>query len=378
MDVDTLCQPTKAEITWKDILTQVGRDLFDKEVQSAATYSYLWIADQMGHLGLGLVVAFALSWIVALLHGMFAWFGFPQLDPWLDHPWPLIVGCVLVAYWEFNAFRAYNALATGLFPPDTAMLAQNAVVAADYMVLGVAAGFAWMHGTLWQVGVTLAAVIVAVALAPPWLRQKIVWQKAGLPFLFRLCDFLPTIDKSAAEKLQSFIDTRARADTTGPVVVIYGPLGAGKTSLVCGIGTECAFDGSKVRYVTFDKLAQMAFADRDDPGPDNIVYWPWTESEVLLIDDVDTDRGPGDEAYLSFDEFRGILERQFKQRRFCLGRRMSVWVLGARPAEEAKLWADEIVRVCTQTAGAPELLLVECKLASIPKRSARALVSFLR
>ena len=45
-------KPTPPGVTTGFLLVQFWRDIFGKEVQSAATYSYLWMADQMGHVAL--------------------------------------------------------------------------------------------------------------------------------------------------------------------------------------------------------------------------------------------------------------------------------------------------------------------------------------
>ncbi len=41
--------PAPPRLSAGDLLAQFWLDIYGKEVQSAATYSYLWMADQMGH-----------------------------------------------------------------------------------------------------------------------------------------------------------------------------------------------------------------------------------------------------------------------------------------------------------------------------------------
>ncbi len=345
---DTIGTPQRAVVTVQDILHQVGRDLFDKEVASAATYSYLWIADQMGHIGLGIVVVFALGWIVPLFH----------LAPVWTHWLPLAIGMFLVSLWEYRAYRTYAALATGMFPSGDALLARNALIAAAYMVAGVAAGFAWHESTPIAVGVTAVAIPFLLVFAVPWLRQKIIWQKAGLPYLFRLSYSAAPIAKDDARKLQDLIDAQiAAGDKPAPksVIILSGPLGAGKTSLACGIGTECAFGGVKVRYTSFDKLAQMAVAKSDDSGPQNINYWPWRESELLVVDDINS--GVADNPYLNLDEFKAIVDGDFGPDKLCLGKRTTVWILGPKSDDGLKLWRDAIAAICEAGAGTPPAVL---------------------
>jgi hypothetical protein len=215
------CDPVKVSVPLKDVLAQVSRDLFDKEVASAATYSYLWIADQMGHIGLGLVIVFAASWLTAA----FNWPTTPA--SWL----PLWIGAIAVSIWEYRAYVTYAALTTGLFPSGKLLLARNAVIAAYYMVAGVIAGYAWQCPSKLNAAlVTLALIPSILIMAVPWVRQKIVWQKAGLPFLFRLSNMPLTITRSDAADLQRLLDRQiaeSKADRGavpgGPVIILSGP-----------------------------------------------------------------------------------------------------------------------------------------------------------
>jgi hypothetical protein len=85
------------------------------------------------------------------------------------------------------------------------------------------------------VGLLVAAV--TIVLAPWWLRQKIIWQKASLPYLFRLADVAAqTVQEADAEVLQELIDRGAPPSTTACQVVIGGPIGSGRTPMATGIG----------------------------------------------------------------------------------------------------------------------------------------------
>ena len=56
--------PTPPNLTLADLLKQFWADAYGKEVQTAATYSYTWLADQFGHLCLG-ILANVLATLVA-------------------------------------------------------------------------------------------------------------------------------------------------------------------------------------------------------------------------------------------------------------------------------------------------------------------------
>ena len=62
--------------------------------------------------------------------------------------------------------------------------------------------------------------------------------------------------------------------------------------MAAGIATAFAFRKNKVRYLSLNSLVEFAVAARaghlfpDDFGPTTISYWPWSEAQVLIIDDV--------------------------------------------------------------------------------------------
>ena len=62
--------PSAPKLTSKDILHQFWADAYGKEVQTAATYSYTWLADQFGHVCIGIVVDFAATAVERLGHGV--------------------------------------------------------------------------------------------------------------------------------------------------------------------------------------------------------------------------------------------------------------------------------------------------------------------
>src|SRR5690349_10063686 len=137
--------PEAPEITNKDIWTQFKIDIAGKEVQTAETYSHSWLANQFGHICLGIVLGSGLS--VVLGSGLSA--VLPPLrlpfSLYLRFPWDTVVGSVLaaigVAWWEWRAYRIAVTQATGQFPLGRKLLRDNAVIAAAYMMLGVAIAF---------------------------------------------------------------------------------------------------------------------------------------------------------------------------------------------------------------------------------------------
>jgi hypothetical protein len=244
------------------------------------------------------------------------------------------------------------------------------------MAMGVGAGFAFHQTALWGVTGFLVMLLVAVVCAPPWLRQKIIWQKAALPYLFRLADMQRTIGTEAAQQLQALIVKGAPPATAPYQVMIGGPIGSGRTPVAAGIGTEFAFRKSTVRYLSMDALlefaarsAQPPFAD--DAGPENIGDWRWSEVQVVIIDDI----GPliaaqEQEQQANLEQFRKLLHTGLAAVAPVLGRCHTVWVIGdLRPKGQTEMvgqaldqFAREIAVFCHSRQ---EVLVIE--LSEVPK-----------
>jgi hypothetical protein len=195
--------------------------------------------------------------------------------------------------------------------------------------------------------VTILCTIIALVAAYPWVRQKIIWQKAGMPFLFRLANAPATVSAADAKKLQTYTDAHIRKRTERathtPAIILTGPLWAGKTSLACGIGTEAAFRKLTVRYVTFDKLRQMAATNVDDLGPRNILYWRWRTSELVIIDDISS--GSSEDNRANLEEFESIAAN-LGLCDGCFSGRITVWVLGPQSANDLGAWQQAIAKIC--------------------------------
>ena len=328
--------PVAPVITNKDLGRQFWLDAYGKEVQSAATYSYMWMADQAGHMGIGILLHFAFTPIFAHLPqaiGLGNFFATPLMSALAG----FIATALIVCYWEWSAYSADVKHATGAqFPLQVPLLKANAIVASGYMVLGGAIGWALHLG--WQTSVPIVAIIgfIAVMMARPWLRQKIIWQKAALPYLSRLADMRPNMPDPVAVALWKLIC--APLPPVGPpqAVVIAGTLGSGRSAMACGIGTEFAFRKASVRYISFSDLIELAQAGDFElttpaPGPSNIGYWPWSQAQVLIIDDIgplvdNSHHGAAHGPTLGLDK---VLDDCLGKARAVLGGRHTVWILGA-------------------------------------------------
>jgi hypothetical protein len=318
------------------VIKQAYKDGFGKDVQETPTVSYVWMADQFGHFTLGFAITFVFSWIAVWL-----WYGTRPQPEWL------MVACAAanMAIWVAKEIRDYfreqenftrahtPPQGLGQFPFNGKEIIWNVITALFYILTGAAVAGAVGFGPQWGVVTLIVVLIPAVLLGGWWLRRKITFQQAGLPYLYRLANFpnpvVPAVGQEgdAVRVILDFIEPGKVAQTPGAPrhLILTGPLGTGKSSLAAGIGTEFAFRMGIGRYISLVKLlqsverarrmpsfgppgagrkyaspaaaaaAEMPPAQRGgeltNPGQQEFdegrILWPWDLSDLLIIDDVD-------------------------------------------------------------------------------------------
>src|SRR5580693_7317699 len=107
--------PRSPQITYGELFKQFKADVYGKEVQSAATYSYMWMADQMGHICVGILVNQLATVGARWLWEQFGWHSLAEVAG-------LIATVAIVATWEASTFRNDARKARGLFPLDRELL----------------------------------------------------------------------------------------------------------------------------------------------------------------------------------------------------------------------------------------------------------------
>lgn len=353
--------PRAPALTFWMLWKQAFRDAQGKEVQDAITYSYVWLADQTGHIFQGFVAHFVAGLVIC--HWLGLWSAASAAGAWAT----LVAGVLLVAGWEVRAYFMAVRGATRLFPLDRHLLRENAAIATFYMALGV--GLSALSGIVdikTQLAGVLLALILGLLLAPRWVRQKMIWQKASLPYLFRLADLQRTLGMDKARALQQLID--AGAPPGGPAprqIVIGGPIGSGRTDIAAGIGTEFAFRDVMVRYLSLGTLLEFSAQAPlgNDNGPDNLDYWPWYHAQVLIIDDIGpliaSHRAAGKADLQRFEE---MLQSGLKPILDMLGKRHTVWVFGdlqeASNARGKDNTLDQLAAMIAKYCNATEKALV--------------------
>jgi hypothetical protein len=348
------------------VFTQVSHDLYGtKDVQDVITASYVWMADQIGHLFLGLVPTLLVAWLISAI----------VPEGWLRALLIAFSALGIFSYWvskERQDFKDTKERAGKIFEFDSSDILWNVKTALTYFAIGgVWAVAAFVGGWWWLLLTIVVTAWPGVMVAYWWLRRKLAFQQAGLPYLYRLANFRsqmgpvldPTVDmlvgrlcnlkqrKVSYLKVLFGLDRIPDHPELPRHVVITGPLGAGKTSLAVGIGTEYAFALGIGRYLSAAKLVQLAADPAAMPAnqmeyDDGRVLWPWRQCKLVIVDDVDAGvatAGGVDARLIQPDDFVKALTVSGADTLKWLGQQRSVWVVG--DLKGAEDWRSAIAGV---------------------------------
>jgi len=365
--------PTKPVITRHHIWEQVKRDIETKEVQTSPTYSYQWMADQAGHIAIGMLFVL-LPWSLGellQLQRVVTW------APWIG--FGLLIGfAFLLEAWDYSqASKKIGPDPLFNATRDRSDLRQNAGIAVYYMGLGGVIALSALlspamfnklsHSLLVLISlyVTMLIVLALLTVAPAiyWLRQKIRFQQVGLPYLFRLPEFKRDgFNRNIATEIDQFIDNSGKVSEKKHIAIV-GPLNSGKTTLAVGIATESSFRNKKACYLTFDKLQQIVASNQEPKAPRNTRLWPWKHSQLLIVDDV-TAGIPDSTAELP-EQLEKELQVLGPKAIAAIKQRHTVWCLGA-DVSKLRQWTDVLMTGC----GIAEKDLITVTLEELSEQSA--------
>src|SRR5262249_55249342 len=256
--------------------------------------------NQLGHFALGFIPVYFLIWLAlasSLVDIIVKRFGGGILL------WAQFIIPVVWLAWFVNKEMGdikeaiSDAKKDNVFPMDASDVRLDAWTAIYFFTAGLAVASAdlaasWHkenHFWYWlPVSIFIVQFLIGMIPAYYWLTRKKCFQQADLPYIFRLANFPPKIaEPKPAQVVPAGLDF---ASLEGPCrhLILPGPPQSGKTSLASAIGTEHTFHRGKARYLSVLDFLQSADLDSDPASSPTRPLWPWKESNILILDDLDT------------------------------------------------------------------------------------------
>lgn len=285
-------------VTPLQLLKQAWCDWTDKEVQAGYTWTYIWMANQMGHLTLGLLSVFSiylLEWLRSLLNaGYCRYFNCASMPipPQNYHFVPYVAAGIwaLKEYLDVQAAKRAAAKNPNHFPPDLTDLWRDAGTAVYFLWSGILLGSLGLFAPRFAVPAFLGLLLIGVVVfAWYWLIRKFCFQRAQLPFLSRLADFSSKFSSGqgriGVREVLQFVSVQPLGLQH---ILVFGKPNTGRSTLAVAIATERCFDVHPCRYFTWAKFLELNIPHQNTsvPTEDQTKVWPWKKSDIVVLDDV--------------------------------------------------------------------------------------------
>jgi hypothetical protein len=302
----------------KDILTQIKDDLIGKDSYRGVSLSYAWLANQLGHISLGVIVA------IIFYHVYYFFTCIHRYD--------------YAAYFSgilWTSFEAYNFLGPLLLKKDSAKVKLNqqsqytfqpkwlniffdTFTDICFFWLGAFCFYQYFDANFSLDWVLYALGIYLSIAFCYWYPVKIYLQQARFPWQCRLSQWTHLMHQQNVKSVESFLKVRDKVAH----VIIYGSANKGKTTLAIGMATERAFHWKTCAFVPFAKfLSDVKSVPSQIPGPS---FWDWKTADTMIIDDIN----PSDPAGYEFMKIAQI-DAQILEVKELLWRKNVIWIIGA-------------------------------------------------
>lgn len=338
-------------VTPAELWAQVRGDWGGKEVQNGYTLTYVWMANQLGHFALGMGINSLLIWALsAVAAGVGVDLMLAFSGRWRELGWWVLVHAVppvQLAVWcgkEYYDYRVARKQAEGnIFDFNGWDVMLDAATAVGFIAAGIAVSYVafWSHG--WAVALFLAELVLTVFVGWYWLKRKYCFQRALIPYLYRLAD-VGSQFTVGPEEVRRVVDGFL-AGSGCRHLLVFGSPGSGRTGLSVALLTEHCFRVHKARYMSWARLIERARMGDDRPEHDGRAAWPRGDSDIVAIDDVV--KAPEAEGAVLLNQFLQDLDLLPPAEAATLARRRTVWVLG-QPGPDAQqpytAWVQAVAR----------------------------------
>lgn len=332
------------KIPFKRILQQLKADLIGKDSYRGVTLTYAWLANQFGHISLGFIPTFLVyhffnitvlksALYVAIFWSLFELYNF--LGP-------------LLSKRNSNSDVLLNqAKNTYVFKPKWFNVAFDTFTDVCFFTLGCFL-FAFCVLKFDDNSVLIVLSILGLYLAFAiryWYVTKMYQFYARFPFQFRLSQWNFNINASDKLKVENFLS----AKTNGNHLLIFGSLGAGKTSLGVGMLNELSIKNNSCLYVNAIKMFNYFFKD-DGAALSAYEIWNWKTANFLMIDDINPSEPIQDELIspTKLLSFIDTLKPENKKNRETLKNKNIIWVLGSKQSlDESHVdeWKEMLLKI---------------------------------
>ena len=332
------------KIPFKRILQQLKADLIGKDSYRGVTLTYAWLANQFGHISLGFIPTFLVYYFLGLsvlksaLYVSIFWFLFELYN---------FLGPLLSKRESKSDVLFVQKKRKYIFKPKWFNVAFDTFTDVCFFTLGsflFAFCILKFDDNVVLIGLSILALYLAFA-TRYWYVTKMYQLYARFPFQFRLSQWNFTINSSDKLKVENFLSGKSH----GNHLLIFGSLGAGKTSLGVGILNELSIKNNSCLYVNAIKMFNYFFKD-EGAALSAYEIWNWKTANFLMIDDINPSEPIQDELIspTKLLSFIDTLKPENKKNRELLKNKNIIWVLGSKQSlDESHLdeWSEMLLKI---------------------------------
>ncbi|SHI56114.1 P-loop NTPase family protein [Pseudozobellia thermophila] len=345
------------KLTRSAVWQQLKNDLIGKDSHRGVSLTYSWLANQFGHISLGVIptmVVYVLLRNYSSYEAPAIWAGIFVSMAWLlfelyNFLGPLLIrrqtGSKLFYRGSGNRFifsPQWRNIAFDTFT-DLCFFWFGALTTAGLIAYDGVSRLLSVFGFTWVFVVVFFVFGFMVYASRYWYMVKMYQNYAYYPYQFRLSQWDYNMDGADVERVLAYTDKCK--DQNGNHMLIFGEKGSGKSSLGVGIANEVSITRKAALYVTGVKLYGMFL---DQIGPNKLKrYWTWKQAAILVVDDINPGRPIREELVspqklLQFIDCYG--QDQKGTNRSLLKNKNVVWILGddqiSSPGEWTQLLQD--------------------------------------